>query len=234
MSEQEQTQQQPEAEQPAEEEVMPACRLARFPPKYYMDLLTPYTVQYENLQAMLFWRRPLQMAILLCLVELCFCFVYTFDLGLLSVLAFAAMFYHVWQLFRNQIVGLVSASFRSEYDRGQEDESNHIYPLLPFCQRFSHLSSTIVDAWEKHVKKNASGEASELIKSIIVCAALALLFAVTGTFWFLFVIVHLFLLAPGIIMHPKAFPYTQPYILKFAAAIKCPYCHPPEDKPHTD
>lgn len=230
MSEQEQVPQQetPAPETPAEEEVMPACRLARFPPKYYMDRLEPYTQQYEDLQSLLFWRRPIHMGVLLVLVEALFAFVYVFDLGVLAVAALAVALYNVWRLFRRQIVGVLSAAF-GEYDKGKEEESNHIYPLLPFCQRFSHLSSTIAEAWEKHCKKNAAGETSELVKTIIVALALFLLFSVTGTFWFVFVLVHLFLLAPGIIMHPACFPYTQPYILKFAAAIKCPYCHP-----HTD
>jgi hypothetical protein len=49
-------------------------------------------------------------------------------------------------------------------------------------------------------------------------------FMTIGTFWPLFVMVHIVVLSPGILMHPSVFPYAEPYILKFAQAIKCPYC----------
>jgi hypothetical protein len=103
--------------------------------------------------------------------------------------------------------------------------SNRIYPLLPFCQRFSHISSTVVDKLVELNGSIKSGSLSSLILTTSVFVVLFLLTVLTGSFWVIWTIVHIILLLPGIIMHPVVFPYAEPYILKFAEAIKCPYCH---------
>jgi hypothetical protein len=104
------------------------------------------------------------------------------------------------------------------------NESNRIYPLLPFCQRLSHISSTIVDALAHIDAQNKAGSGSSLIKTIAALVGLFVLFLMTGTWGFFFCVTNLILILPGIVMHPQVFPYTQPYILKFAKAINCPYC----------
>jgi hypothetical protein len=200
------------------------CKLARFSPSFYMDVLGPYEAVYKTIQGILFYRRPIAFAITISVVELLFAFVYNYDLGFLSLLMLSLSLYCVVPLvFKFTGYGIIARAF-PPIDEGQPHESNRIYPLLPFCQRLSHISSTIVDALVRTHEANKAGSIQSLFVSSSVFGGLFVFFALCGSFWPVFVIVNIVLLAPGIILYPTVFPYTQPYILKFAEAIQCPYC----------
>jgi hypothetical protein len=201
------------------------CNLARFSPSFYMDVLRPYEEVYKTIQGILFHRRPVAFTITISVVELLFTFVYNYDLGFLSLLTLSLSLYFVVQLvFKFTGYGIIARAF-PPIDEGQPHESNRIYPLLPFCQRLSHISSTVVDALVRTREANKAGSIQSLFVSSSVFGGLFVFFALCGSFWPIFVIVNIVLLAPGIIMYPAVFPYTQPYILKFTEAMKYPYYH---------
>jgi hypothetical protein len=200
------------------------CKVARWQPSYFEEALTPYTNVYEAIQSLLFWRRPIHFAVILVLVELAFFFVSITNLSFLAFSSLALAFYYVGRAVAVKFGSTIARLF-PPIDKGKPTESNRIYPLLPFCQRFSHISSTFADFIERLHKGAIAGSRVDLIKAVALLGAAFLLFAFAGTFWPIFVVLHLVLLLPGVIMHPKVFPYAEPYILKFAEAIKCPYCH---------
>jgi hypothetical protein len=201
------------------------CKLARFPPSLFVDALGPYEAVYKAIQGILFWRRPIAMAVTLCTVELLFTMVHVWNLGFVSVATLALSSYYALALvFKIVGSGIITWAF-PPINEGEPPTSNRIYPLLPFCQRISHISSTVADAVERMHEANGRGSIQSLFVSSSVFAGLFVFFALCGAFWPAFIIVHILLLAPGIVMHPRVFPYTQPYILRFAEAIKCPYCH---------
>jgi hypothetical protein len=194
--------------------------VCRYPPEFFVDKLTPYTKVYETVQGLLFFRRPIAFALIVLHIELVFILVRVFDLGFLSVAAAAFAIYYTSRLVYGKLGGIILPLLFPPIDRGAESESNRIYPLLSFCQRLSHIVSLIV---EKH-EAARTGAPSSLVIGTAVHAAAFLLFGLTGTFWPIVVVVHLLLFVPGVVMHPKVFPYTRPYFVKFARAINCPYC----------
>jgi hypothetical protein len=202
------------------------CQLARYSPRFYLDKLGPYEGAYRVIQGMLFYRRPIPFAVAVIAVELLLFTISALDLGLFAVVSLAIALVAAGRLVFDHFGGAIVARAFPPIDEGAPPVSNRIYPLLPFCQRFSHISSTVVDALERAYDANRAGSVKALAATTAVFGALFVFFNAVGTFWPVFVIVQLALFAPGIVMHPKVFPYAEPYILKFAKAIKCPYCQP--------
>jgi hypothetical protein len=201
-----------------------ACPLARYPPSFFLAKLQPYERAYKVIQGILFYRRPYVFAAVLAIVELTFLAIGTFNLGFLSIASLAFALYWTGLIVFDQFGADISAICFPPIDEGEAPTSNRIYPLLPFCQRISHISSTAVDAIERaHQSAKTRGIVGMAI-GVAIQAIVFFVFAIVGTFWPLWVIVHIVLLAPGIVMHPRVFPAVEPYILKFARAIKCPYC----------
>jgi hypothetical protein len=203
---------------------VPACRLARYPPSLFLEKLGPYEAAYKNIQGVLFFRRPLPFALLLLVVELLFLFAYAKGLGVLSVAALLLALYYAGRLLVGRFRADLIAVLFPPIDEGAPPVPNRIYPLPPFCQRLSHISSALADALERVHSANAAGSVASLGTTAAAFALLFLVFAATGTFWPAFVLVHAALLGPGAVMHPAVFPYAEPHILRLARAIRCPYC----------
>jgi hypothetical protein len=201
------------------------CKVPRYSPGFYVDRLTPYTDFYETVQGMLFWRRPIPMGITLVLVEVIACFLYSNETGFLGAFAILASAYVLGRFLRVAFGDQVRDALFPPIDKGQPGESNRIYPLLPFCQRISHISSTVVDKIVSVHEGNQAGSVASLTLTTLTFFGLFAISWLLGTFAIVLILVHLVLLAPGAVMHPKVFPYAEPYILKFAEAIHCPYCH---------
>jgi hypothetical protein len=205
------------------------CKLARYPPGFYLEKLTPYENVYKIVQGILFYRRLVPFVVISVSIEFLLFLVWSLDLGLLSVVSLGVALFTGGKLVFLTFGETIIATAFPAIDEGAPTVSNRIYPLLPFCQRFSHISSTIVDALEKVCEANKAGSVTSLAITTAVFSALFLFFNMVGSFWPIFVIVQIVLFAPGVVMHPKVFPYAEPYILKFAKAIKCPYCQPKAD-----
>ena len=214
---------------PQEEEApMGACPLLRYKPNDFLKVLEPHEQLCFKIEGMLLWQFPIPMAITLAIVELIFIFVGVNHLGFLSVLSMLIAFRTIGELLYKKFGDLVSRTFfPANIQPSNEGESNRIYPLLPFCQRASYLCSVIYikvnDA--KQALADASNKTAKYI-ALGVAIASFFFFWVAGSFWPTFILVNLILLLPGIVMHPKVFPYSQPYFNKFASVIGCPYCHP--------
>lgn len=221
-------------EEPADDADFGVCKLQKFRPQQFVDALTPYKNWVDTIQGMLFWRRPIAMGLLLLVVELTFIFIYKADLGALSVLCMAFSFRYIFELVYRQYGETIGVLFFKPLENpGTEEESNHIYPLLPICQRSSFLASRIYDLIYNSPKKETKSITDYLFPAGVLFV-LFVFFSLTGTFWFIFVLVHIILLAPGIIFYPKVFPYVKPYCLQFASSIGCPYCQADLNKQKTE
>jgi hypothetical protein len=196
----------------------PACGLARYPPSLFLEKLALHENAYKIIQGILFYRRPVAFAAVLALTELAFFFVSAFNLGFFSVAAVALALAHAVPFVARRWGPDFAAVCFPPIEEGAAPVPNRVYPLLPFCEWLSHISSTVADAAAR------AGAVARPAAALLGEAAALLFFWAVGTFWPVFAAVHVALLAPGIAMHPRVFPYTQPYILRFARAIKCPYC----------
>ena len=201
-----------------------SCPLLKYKPDDFVKVIEPYSEWFFRLESMLFWRRPIPMAILLVIVEFTFIFIRCGHLSFLSVLSMIFAFRYIIELLYRKFGDKISAVLFQPIDLGKEGESNRIYPILPFCQRASYLCSVIYNKIVEFKKfiKTTKGQFVPLILSAVGF----FVFWVIGTFWPTFFLVNLILLAPGILMHPQVFPYSEPYFLKFASLIGCPYCQP--------
>jgi hypothetical protein len=189
---------------------------------FYLDSLRPYTRAYENLQRMLFWRRPLPMLLLILVLELFSAFVRLGDLGLLSVISvLIAAFYIVQQFYRLFGISISETLFPPI------DET--VYPLPSFCQCLASITSVFDTKFSQIRSSLQTSPVPTLAAATFGFLGLSLLFAVTGTFWFLYVVGHLLVLAPGILLNPKVYVYIEPYIVKLAEAIGFPNEHPKTD-----
>ncbi|OHT07062.1 hypothetical protein TRFO_24714 [Tritrichomonas foetus] len=215
---------------PVEDDVpMGACPLLKFKPNDFLRPLQAYEQYVFNLEGMLFWRRPIPMVILLVLVESFFIFVKCSNLSTFAVVFLLIALRYLAEIVYKQFGATLGPILFPPIDEGKPEETNRIYPLLPMCQRGSYLCSVIYNK----IKEIKAALSQPTTKTTLYAAGVAsagfLFFWVVGTFWFNFVLVNLVLLAPGIVMHPQVFPYCEPYILKFAGSIGCPYCKPKFD-----
>lgn len=204
-----------------------SCPILHYKPNDFLQVLQPYEEYVFRIEGMLFWRRVIPMVIFLAIVELTFIFVKCSNLTFFSVLTMILTFRVIIELIYIKFGSLISEKLFPPIDPGREDESNHIYPLLPICQRSSYLASFVYIKVQN--AKNALKDANNTMAKYIALAAFVaafLFFWIAGSFWPTFILVNLIILAPGIVMHPKVFPYCQPYFNKFASCIGCPYCHP--------
>ncbi|KAK8894801.1 hypothetical protein M9Y10_023239 [Tritrichomonas musculus] len=204
-----------------------SCPVLRYKPNDFLQVLQPYEEYVFRVEGMLFWRRPIPMGILLAIVELTFIFVRCSHLTFLSVLSMILAFRVIIELLYVKFGSLISEKLFPPINPGTEEESNHIYPLLPICQRSSYLASVVyikVQNAKTALQDNSNTTAKYIGLAGFVGAFF--FFWLAGSFWPTFILVNIVLLAPGIIMHPKVFPYCEPYVHKFASSIGCPYCHP--------
>jgi hypothetical protein len=191
--------------------------------------LSPYTNAYENVQGMLFWRRPIPMLLLILVLELFSAFVRLGDLGLLSVISVIIAAYYIVQQFNRVFGAAIAAALFPPIDKGTPNEPNRIYPLRPFCSWISSILSFVKTRTEPITSSFQTHPFPFLAIASLGSAALAIFFALTGTFWFLYLVIHLIILAPGIIMNPKVFVHVEPTIEKLADVLHCPYEHAKTD-----
>ena len=182
----------------------------------------------ENVQAMLFWRRPIPMAILLSLIELLFIFIKKAELTFLPV---AVLFVSIFVLGKIIINKFGEAIFRILFpeieNKGSENEPNRIRPVETIADIVTCTAKHVCMARGKLCSKvNAPGITGLSLKCGVLFG-LFLFFCMTGTFWLIFVVLHLILLVPGIVLHPKVFEAISPYMEKVKGM--CPCCKPKQD-----
>lgn len=212
-SEEEETHEETKQEEKPDEQAEPE---SLFTVSSVQSKLRPYTNIYENIQSMLFWRRPIPMIILLVITELILIFIYQSNLGFFSVLSVLITLRYIVELVYHKFGEQISQVLFKEIDRGNANEPNKIYPLEPFCKLFVGISNRLYLFVMKLFKDRTP---NGLLYSTTIYFILFIIFWFCGTFSIMFILIHLILLGPGILMHPKVYPYSQKYlkyILDFA------------------
>lgn len=169
-------------------------------------------VRYVNaIQAILYFKKPIQFGVIFVLVNLLFFFIGYFHLSFFPTVALLALLYNLGKLLFSFIGDkIVDFLFPAEVPMGEATESNHIRSADEVAACISCCVPKC-DGCPCHCNGGIP------IKKIAIMAGLFVLFLLAGTFWLNFVIVNLALILPGVLLLPQ----VNPYVLKAKDAI-CP------------
>jgi hypothetical protein len=156
--------------------------------------LTPHQSILDQIQAILFWKNPLVMGILLVVVNFLFWFVHKQGFSFLPTFFFLLT-----------LKSLVQAVLQSESLRGRlssffpevQRNPNDVYKIFTVEQ-----ISSVLAQFGDFVN---SLESATLTYEAVVLFGMVLLFAffkITGTLWVNVVVVNLGLLLPAVVLHP--------------------------------
>lgn len=176
------------------------------------EKLKPYEEYVDQIQAMVFWRNPIPMAIFVVCVELLFIFIGTLHLSFLPCLflflALKTLIRFVIQAFGQKIHELF---FKPVENKGEG--AYPIYPLDTFCQTVTCFTSKLVVVI-KAVKPQGELTIASSIIPLGVLFACFLVFWLTGTFWLAFILVNLVIFLPAILLHPAVKPKVTEVVRK--------------------
>ncbi|KAH0791118.1 hypothetical protein GPJ56_004929 [Histomonas meleagridis] len=180
-------------------------------PKKLENMLKPYEKHVDQIQAMLFWRNPIPMAILLVLVNLLFFIIYKLNLSFVPTMLLLGTIYVLFKVVK-KIAGEKIAPILFKPIENKEG-TYKIYPLEKVCETISCLVGKI-SCLTGRVKAGDKPTIGTALIPLAVLSGLFLFFLITGTFWLNFVLVNLILLLPAVIFHPKVLEKIQPYFAK--------------------
>ena len=176
------------------------------------ERLKPYEEYVDQLQAMLYFRNPIPMAILILLVNLIFFVIGTLHLSFLPTF-FLLMTIRVLIKIVIKTVGPVIFGMFFRPIENRDDGNYPIYPLSTVCETIVFFCSRIFGIVGKAKPK---GQVTIMNAAIPLAslAALFFLFLITGTFWFNFFLVNLILVLPIILLHPEVKKQIEPFLEK--------------------
>jgi hypothetical protein len=181
---------------------------SRYPPEFFLSLIHPHRPRYQLLVSILVWRRPLVFTLVFFAIELFSLIVYMFDLCFLSGLSLAIGFFHafwfVWSYFD------VPAKLRAPDTESEEPDF-----LIPVCVWLSFVISSAADVVVAFGAQNAARDPFSVFATGAFFCALFVIFSGTGTFWCLWTLVHVALLAPGVVVNFGRFFYLETYVQMF-------------------
>ncbi|KAH0788120.1 hypothetical protein GPJ56_007951 [Histomonas meleagridis] len=180
-------------------------------PKNIEEKLKPYEKHIEQIQAMLFWRNPIPMAILLVLVNLLFFIIYKLNLSFVPTMLLLATISVLIKVVK-KIAGEKIASILFKPIENKEG-TYKIYSLESVSQTLSCIAQKI-SSLRGRICPGEKPTIGSALLPLGILAGLFLVFLLTGTFWLNFVLVNLILLLPAVIFHPKVLEKIEPHFAK--------------------
>jgi chromate transport protein ChrA len=160
----------------------------------------------DQVQAVLLWKNPFVMGIVLLLANALFWFVGRQDLSFLPTFFLLLMIKTILQL------SLGEASFLRPY-AAQLFPAVRKADVLPVNEVAALLAR--VGSWCKCTLPREAPSAASGIAGIAVLFALFVFFLLAGTFWVTFAVVNLALILPAILLHPKVRPQVEQFSRHF-------------------
>ena len=167
--------------------------------------LKPYENYVDQIQAMLYFRNPIPMALLIVLVNLLFLLIYLLHLSFLPTL-FLLLTVRVLIKVVIKVAGekIVAMFFKPIENR---EGTYPIYPLSTVC-----ITVTTVTSKVYYVLSSATPKSQITVTNAViplgVLAGLFFFFLITGTFGFNLVVVNLLLVLPAVLLHPSVRPHV--------------------------
>lgn len=182
------------------------CKKYLTDPKELENKLKPYETQVEQIQAMLYFRNPIPMAVTLVLVNLLFLFIYLLHLSfiptLFLLLTLRVLVKVVYKVAGDKIVAMFFKPIENK------EEGNYpIYSLSVVCETVTTVTSKVYYVASSAKPKSQITYANAIIP-LGVLAGLFFFFLITGTFGFNLVVINLLLILPAILLHPAVRPHV--------------------------
>ncbi|KAK8836888.1 hypothetical protein M9Y10_037414 [Tritrichomonas musculus] len=188
------------------------CKKCLTDPKELENKLKPYENYVEQIQAMLYFRNIIPMAILLVLVNLVFVFILIFHLSFVPTL-FLLLTLRVLIKVVIKIAGEKIVSMFFKPIENKEEGTYPIYPLSTVCETVTSITSKVYCVASSTTPKGPITVTNAVIP-LGVLAALFFLFLITGTLCLNWVLVDLILLLPAVLLHPAVKIHVQQLLSK--------------------
>jgi hypothetical protein len=160
----------------------------------------------RGIQGILFFRLIPQLAVLFVLVNLLFLFIGYFNLGFLSVAVLFLLLATIGKIIMEKFGKLIiDFFFPEEFNAGTPEESNRVRSIDEVANFLGNLP----------IAKGCPVQRAPPMKRIILFSVLFIVFYITTTFWFNFVVFNLLLILPGVLLHPA----VNPHIVKILGSI---------------
>lgn len=157
----------------------------------------------ENIQAMLMFRRPVPMAILLIIVELMIAFIGKADLGFLPVLTMFITFYLSGKIIVPKFQkAILEQLFPELIDKGAANAPNRIRSNEEVAGLIWTVASKVKEYKAKKIEYTPVNIAI-LLGISTLCFIISNILTTLGVFA---IVIHVVLLAPGILLHPAVYP----------------------------
>ena len=162
--------------------------------------LKPYEAVVEKAEAVLFFRNPIGLAVILLLVNFVFVIVYKFEFSFLPTLFLVLLVKCLIELAWGVAGRQVSAILFPEVEKGGPNESNRVRSLDDVCEFVAPVYKVA-----KNMKARTKGSGGFSTQNLITCGVLlglVIVFKITGTFWLCWFAVNGLLIIPGVLLFP--------------------------------
>ena len=155
--------------------------------------------EIAGIQGILFFRLPVQFAILVLTTNLTLLLVKKFRISCYSIIALLLLLRILWNTFS---IGKICSKFffPENVPTGNQDETNRIRSV-------DEIYNAIISLFSK--LSEYTREKDTPWKQLVFFLSFFILFIYVRTFWIIFIFVNLAFFLPGIIFHPAVYPSFQ-------------------------
>ena len=174
--------------------------------KFNEDDLQSFIIRFQEI---IFWRRPIIVFITFLIVELIFLAIYVFKLDFISTSIFLLLLFNVFRLFKYWIGSFIEKSLFKPLPPDDPTAPNRIRSITEVYILLEMISVWIEDIWTWFKHYLSDPQPLEHFLFYGTCFFLFMIIALLGSYWFIFLIVHIILIAPGLLCSPHVRNYIQ-------------------------
>ena len=166
--------------------------------KKIQEFLNKHERIIRGLQGILFFRLPVQFAVIVLFVDFILLLLAKFGLGFYQVIVLGLLIQTLCKYFKTKSVSKIIFNFffPESFPYGEKNESNRVRSADEIYDTIVRILSFLNQYFR---------EKDTPWKQLVFYTSLFFLFILTGTFWFIFTVLNLFFILPGIFFHPQVF-----------------------------
>ena len=169
-------------------------------------ILTPYKEIVDQIQSLLLWRWPAQLAIIFIYVNACALLAYYCNFSFINILIIF-LFTFVMMAIIHEHKGVVSSFFFPPIPVDQDPNApNRIYSLDEVAGLISTIGSRLYCFYHSCFQKCTHMSFIGQLSWISILLSMFVFFKIMKTFWIVLACTELILVVPGIIFNPNVYP----------------------------